>query len=87
MSAGYEVLEFEHDHANRVFSDSHDIYDAARAPVGPVSPRGDFASARPLFERWRRRAIPANREGIDRKLSELGLASPEQVASVRARLF
>jgi len=79
MNADYEVLSFEYDEANNLFSASREIIDASRAPVGVVSPRGTHATAQALFNWWRHRAIPIEREGIDARLIELGLDSPEQI--------
>lgn len=79
MNAEYEVLDFAYDRANRHFSASHDIHDASRAPVGVVSGSGKYASASALYDWWRHRTVPAEREGIDSKLVELGVESPEEI--------
>ncbi len=79
MNAEYEVLDFTYDRANCHFSASHVIHDAAHAPIGVVSGGGRYASAAALYEWWRHRTIPAEREGIDSKLIELGFETPESI--------
>lgn len=79
MNADYEVLDFTYDRANRHFSASHAIHDAARAPIGVVSEKGHYASAAALFEWWHHRTIPTEREGIDSKLIELGFETPTDI--------
>lgn len=79
MNAEYEVLDFSYDRANHHFSASHSIHDASRAPLGVVSETGRYASASALYEWWRHRTIPIEREGLDTKLIELGVDSPAEI--------
>lgn len=79
MNAEYEVLDFEYDRANRHFSAAKAVHDPAHAPVGMIAPHAKSVSAKALYDWWRHRSIPAERAGIDAKLAELGLESPEEI--------
>lgn len=78
MSRSHEIVEFSYDRAAGRFSVSSDVIDAARAPLGIVSPRGKRITGQALSYWWKHRAIPATREGLAARLLELGV--PETAA-------
>lgn len=79
MNRSHEVLHFEYDPVQDRFLHLSDIVDAARAPLGIVSPRGAKGSVNALASWWRHRAIPMSRHGIDGKLEQLGLEDTAQI--------
>lgn len=86
MSRGHEVLELAYDPRNREFTDTREVFDAARAPVGCVSPRGSMASGDALTLWWRRRCVPHARRGIEGRLEELGLSREGQLPFTNSAL-
>lgn len=79
MNRTHEVLSFRYDSDKAAFFDSDCIFDADRAPVGLLSPRGKKATAQALAFWWRHRSIPVSREGMAAKLVELGFEAPYQI--------
>lgn len=79
MNRNHEIFDFEYDSEAGVFFETNRIYDMARAPLGLVSPRGSYVSAKALTYWWNHRAIPQVRDGLSAKLSQLGLESSFQV--------
>ena len=79
MNRTHEVLDFEYDAQSQEFLDTDRIYDASRAPLGLVSPRGKQVSAKALAYWWQHRAIPRTRGGITEKLAQLGYELSSQI--------
>lgn len=77
MNRTHEVLAFECNPKTAAFTAVTDIYDARRAPLSIVSPRGARASVAALRFWWVHRAIPGSREGFERRLRELGVSEAE----------
>ncbi len=73
MSRNHEVLSFRFDNATGEFFDADEVFDAARAPLSVMSPRGKKASRQALTNWWAHRVIPKARHGIEEKLRELGI--------------
>ena len=74
MSREHEILSFRFDSLTGEFYDADEIWDAARAPLSVMSPRGKRASKSSLSYWWSHRAIPKSRTGIEAKLAELGIS-------------
>lgn len=79
MNRAHEVLEFRHGGAAGSFFDANRVIDADRAPLGLISPRSKKASSEALAYWWKHRSIPISRSGMDAKLAQLGVRSPEQI--------
>lgn len=79
MNREHEVLTFDYDPRTGAFLDTYAIRDPQRAPLGVMSPRGKSASRQALARWWGQRAIPGNRQGIDARLSELGISRAEDI--------
>ena len=74
MNRDHEVLSFRFDSTTGQFFDADEIFDASRAPLSVMSPRGTSASKEALTHWWGHRTIPRTRTGIEKKLAELGIA-------------
>ncbi len=77
MNGTYPVMEFSFDERNRAFR-PHEVIDASRAPIGTVTRNGNGSSAG-LKRWWEHRSIPVSRNGMDRKLLELGVDDPSLI--------
>lgn len=73
MNRDHEVLSFRFDPSTGEFFDADEIFDAKRAPLSVMSPRGARTSKTALSFWWAHRTIPRARRGIDAKLAELGI--------------
>lgn len=79
MNGSYEVLDFCYDARTQAFVEATDIWDASRAPLGLISPRGKHVSKDALSYWWQHRCIPKTRNGISAKLTELGIDATYQI--------
>lgn len=79
MNGPYEVLDFRYDTDAQVFVDATNIWDPTRAPLGLISPRGKHVSKDALSYWWKHRCIPKTRNGINAKLTELGIEATYQL--------
>lgn len=79
MNRNHPILSFKYNAARNTFVEAGDIQDASRAPLGLISPRGKSVSRSALAFWWAHRSIPDYRDGIDKKLGELGFAEPSQI--------
>jgi len=77
MNAQHPVLSFSYQEASGSFT-PHDIFDAARAPMGTITRNGK-GNAQKLKEWWDHRCIPESREHMDAKLRELGVERPSLI--------
>ena len=77
MNGPYRVMEFNYREATGDFK-TFEVFDAARAPLGTVT-RNGRGNASGLQDWWQHRVIPESRAGLDAKLAQLGLESPEQI--------
>ncbi|RDB61237.1 DNA-binding protein [Gordonibacter sp. 28C] len=79
MNRTHRVLSFDYDVERGAFVEAGDVTDAARAPLGMVSPRAAKASVKALEHWWKHRAIPGSRAGMQAKLAELGYEAAYQI--------
>ena len=79
MNRNHPVLSFKYDVVRNAFIEAGDIQDASRAPLGLISPRGKSVSRSALAFWWAHRSIPDYRDGIAKKLNELGFDEPSQI--------
>lgn len=77
MNGPYRVMEFNYREQTADFK-TFEVFDAARAPLGTVT-RNGRGNADGLRDWWQHRVIPESRAGLDAKLAQLGLESPEQI--------
>ncbi len=77
MNGNYPVMEFNYREQSNDFK-IFKVIDAARAPLGCVTQAGNGNNAA-LKDWWDHRSIPGSRAGLDAKLAQLGLESPEQI--------
>lgn len=77
MNGPYPVMQFAYRPDSRSFAPL-EVIDADRAPLGTVT-RNGLGNASGLESWWGHRVIPESREGMDAKLAQLGLVSPDQI--------
>lgn len=77
MNGNYPVMEFNYREQSNDFK-IFNVIDAARAPLGCVTQAGN-GNNDALKDWWDHRSIPGSRAGLDAKLAQLGLESPEQI--------